>query len=67
MRNPNESDESHRNHGSDASILRDKVQVAMDSLDRGEGAPLDVEALVKRVRARLATYGIVDQPPTNTS
>ncbi len=40
--------------------IRSKVRQATESLDRGEGGPLDVEALVASVRERLAVQGIVD-------
>jgi hypothetical protein len=40
--------------------VRGKVQAAEGSLARGEGKPLDVEGLIRRVRERLATQGIVD-------
>lgn len=40
--------------------IRSKVRVAAESLDRGEGSPLDVEKLVSQVRARLAAQGITD-------
>ena len=33
--------------------LKAAVQAGLDQLDRGEGRPLDVEALKKRVRERL--------------
>lgn len=47
--------------------LRAIVRGAEASLDCGQGAPLDVEAMVDQVRARLAKRGVVDQPPTSTS
>lgn len=40
--------------------VRSKVRAAADSLDRGEGSPLDVEGLVSQVRARLAAQGIAN-------
>jgi hypothetical protein len=38
--------------------MRSKVRQAMDSLERGEGRPLDVDALIGRVRKRLAEQGV---------
>lgn len=38
--------------------LREKVREAVASLDRGEGGPLDLEALFARVDARLEKEGI---------
>ena len=40
--------------------LRGKVRQAEDSLARGEGRPLDVEAVLSRVRRRLAEQSITD-------
>ena len=40
--------------------LRSKVRKAEDSLARGQGRPLDVEAAIGRVRKRLAEQGITD-------
>ena len=40
--------------------LRGKVRQAEDSLARGEGRRLDVEAVISRVRSRLAEQGIAD-------
>jgi hypothetical protein len=39
-------------------LLRSRVQQAEDSLDRGEGRPLDVDSLIARVRKRLLEQGI---------
>jgi hypothetical protein len=39
--------------------LRGKVRQAERSLDQGNGNPLDVEAIVGRVRKRLTEKGIV--------
>ena len=39
--------------------LRSKVSEAMDSLSRNGGQTLDVDAVVQRVRERLAERGIV--------
>ena len=41
--------------------LRGKVRQAIESLDRGEGRPLDVESVIGRVRKRLADQGLTDQ------
>jgi hypothetical protein len=41
--------------------LRSKVRQALESLDRGEGRPLDVESVIGRVRKRLADQGLTDQ------
>lgn len=38
--------------------LRAKVRQAEDSLARGEGRPLDVEAIIGRVRKRLTEQGV---------
>ena len=40
--------------------LRSKVRQAEDSLARCEGRPLDVDAVISRVRKRLAERGIAD-------
>lgn len=40
--------------------LRGSLDEARASLDRGEGKPLDLEALNQRVRMRLAEQGIVE-------
>ena len=40
--------------------LRGKVRQAEDSLARGEGRLLDVEAVIGRVRERLADQGVHD-------
>ena len=40
--------------------LRGKIQEAEESLARGEGRPLDVDAVIDRVRNRLAQQGIHD-------
>ena len=40
--------------------LRGKVRQAEDSLARGDGRRLDVEAVIGRVRRRLAEQGITD-------
>jgi hypothetical protein len=40
--------------------LRENVRQAEGSLERGQGKPLDVEAVITRVRARLAEAGIAD-------
>jgi hypothetical protein len=40
--------------------LRNKVRQADDSLARGQGRPLDVEAIIGRVRKRLADQGVTD-------
>ena len=37
--------------------LRGKVRQAEQSLARGEGGPLDVEAVIARIRKRLAEQG----------
>ena len=34
--------------------LRKEIQKGIDSLDRGEGVPFDVEDVIKRGRERLA-------------
>ena len=40
--------------------LRAKVRQAEDSLARGEGRPLDVEAVIGRLRKRLTEQGVGD-------
>ncbi len=40
--------------------LRAKVREAEVSLARGEGQPLDVDAVITRVRSRLAEQGVSD-------
>jgi hypothetical protein len=40
--------------------LRVKVHQAEASLNQGKGAPLDVDAVIERVRKRLAEKGIVE-------
>ena len=40
--------------------LRGKVREAENSLARGEGRPLDVDAIIGRVRKRLAEQGVSD-------
>lgn len=40
--------------------LRGKVRQAEESLARGHGMPLDAEAIVRRVRTRLAAQGITE-------
>ncbi len=42
------------------SDLRGKVGQAEESLARGEGRPLDVDAVISRVRNRLAKQGVSD-------
>lgn len=39
--------------------LRNKVRQAESSLDQGQGKPLDVDAVVERVRMRLAKEGVI--------
>ncbi len=45
---------------SELSDLKEKARKGIDSLDRGEGCSLDVEALISRVSARLAARGIAN-------
>ena len=40
--------------------VRAKVRQAEDSLAAGKGKPLDVDALITRVRKRLAEQGVTD-------
>jgi antitoxin ParD1/3/4 len=37
--------------------LRAELRPALESLDRGEGIPLDMEDIIRRGRARLAAEG----------
>lgn len=45
---------------SELANLKGKVREGIDSLDRGEGRSLDVDALISRVSARLAERGIAN-------
>lgn len=36
--------------------LRRELQVGLDQLDRGEGTPLDMEAIKEKAQARKASY-----------
>jgi hypothetical protein len=40
--------------------LRGKVREAEESLARGHGKPLDAEAMIRRVRKRLAEQGVAE-------
>ena len=48
-------DEVHRDESIDQEWLRKEIQKGIDSANRGEVAPLDMDAIRKRVEARLAS------------
>lgn len=45
------ADEEHRQ--TKLNALRADIQIAIDELDRGEGEPLDIEAIKRELREKL--------------
>jgi hypothetical protein len=59
-RSPEESVEEFRIYQRQLAELRAKIREAEASSARGESGPLDMEALIARLRERLAKEGITD-------
>lgn len=52
--------ERWRTQRDEFAALRAKVQLGIEELDRGEGAPLNVEDVIPRGQERLATRNSTD-------
>lgn len=57
---PDEALEEFRRYREELERLREMIRAAEESIARGEAKPLDADALIRRVRERLALEGIVD-------
>jgi hypothetical protein len=57
---PEESVREFRAYQTELARFKQETQLALEQSARGESKPLDLDALMRRVRARLANDGIAD-------
>jgi hypothetical protein len=57
---PEQSVREFRAYQTELARFKEETQPALEQSARGESKPLDLDALMKRVRARLADDGIAD-------
>jgi hypothetical protein len=57
---PEESVQEFRAYQTELARFKEETQLALEQSARGQSKPLDIDALMKRVRARLAKNGITD-------